>query len=123
MSKVKSLSLILGLVLSMAAILPLSLKVHRSLAGTPALEQRIEEVAARLDGKIDSDRMKDLQSRMWTIERRWGEVFLAEKNYAHRTISELLQFMPEETATHYRELEAEYRELEERNRTKKDHAE
>ena len=120
MSKIRAISAILGVVIALGASVPLTLKLHRTMAGTPALAAKIEMVAERLDSKIIQDRMEKLQERMWAMEDRWGERFAVEKNRIHDTMEELLHFMTEEARSHYRELQREYEKLERQLRERED---
>ena len=78
-----------------------------------------EQTAERLEQKIDGDRMDDLQAKMWSMEDRWAERFVAQYNRHHDDMDELLHFMTKEDRERYRELEKEYKRLEEKQ--KKEH--
>ncbi|RKX64535.1 MAG: hypothetical protein DRP42_06210 [Tenericutes bacterium] len=108
---IKKIMLILGLVAAIGTAVPLSIKASRWVAGTPALAARISVVEERLNNKIIQDRMDKLEERMWAMEDRWGEKYLAEHDKTHESVEELLQFMTKEAREHYRYLEKQYKEL------------
>lgn len=114
---VKTISAALVLVLTVAAVIKLSGDTVRKAAGTEAIYERIDEVAEvavetakRLDDKIIQDRMDKIQERMWAMEDRWGEKFIAQNNRIHDTLEELLHFMTPEARDQYRQLQKDYEE-------------
>ena len=111
----KRVLMILALITSIAAVVGIGAAVDARYAKSATVSQ----VSERLERKIDQDRLDDLQKRMWSIEDRWGERFIVEKNRIHDDMAELLQFMTPEARDHYRELEKEYKALTEKQKTGK----
>jgi len=99
-------------VAALAVAVPFTVGTIKQVVGVPALAAKVEMVSERLEQKIIQDRMDKLQERMWSMEDRWGEKFMVEKNRIHDTLDELLHFMTPEARDHYRRLWKEYEELE-----------
>jgi len=77
-----------------------------------------EQTAERLERKIDNDRLDYLQAKMWAMEDRWSERFVAHYNRHHDDMDELLHYMTKEDRDRYRELEKEYNDLSEKQKEK-----
>ena len=108
--------MILALVTSIAAVVGVGATLDSRYAKSAVLSQ----VSSRLENKIDSDRMNDLQAKMWDMEDRWAARFEKKYDRIHDDMDELLFFMTKEDRERYRELEQEYEKLREKNRQKED---
>jgi hypothetical protein len=106
-----------------AVAIPFGLDMHKTLAGTPELEQKIELVSKRLDEKIDKDRMNAIQERMWALEAEWLKRFRIEHDRLPESMEELILYMPEKVRKEYRQLEEDLEELKAKNREKEKAAE
>lgn len=71
----------------------------------------VDSIRSDVDRHKVEVRMEKLQERMWAIEDRWADKFMAEKNRIHDSMEELLHFMTPEAREEYRRLEQEYEKL------------
>lgn len=108
MGRIKQLSIILGVVLALSA----TSGVFMNMYGYYAKASVVMEIKQDLDKHKIKHRMEYLEERMWNLEAKWDDVFKEEYGRPHKTIEELVNFMPDEDKLKYRELEKEYEELE-----------
>jgi len=67
-----------------------------------SVKTSVEQVSARLDNKIATDRMNAIQERLWYLEDKFGME---------------IKEMPEAIRTHYRKLKQELEEINKKLRT------
>ena len=73
----KKISIIVGLVLTLASVVGAGIAYDKNLAkqcNIQELTERIKYTDARLDQKILSDHVNNLQSRLWDLEKHYGEI-------------------------------------------------
>lgn len=58
--------------------------------------------------------MKEIRKRLWAIEDRWSGKYLARYGHTYESLLVLKSFMTPEAREHFRDLETEYAELEEK---------
>lgn len=121
MVTIKKISLILGVILSLAAVFTLLSNYECSIAKADDIEMVREEIAnvdmkvASLEKKVAISELEQelllVNQKMFAIEDRWSPKFKEEYGRPHASIEELLAFMPLEYRNQYRDLVAEKAEI------------
>jgi len=108
MSKLKLISAVFAVVIGLSTVVG----VGARLDGRYARASELSRVADDLDRHVIEVRMKVLQERLWAIEDRWTRIYKEDNGGIPRTLKELLDYMTPEARQQYRELQAEYDDME-----------
>ena len=98
---------IIGAILTIASLIGVAFAVDSHFAKA----EELSYVSDRLEHKIISDRITDIDERLWKIESRWQDQFQKENNRFPNGIDELLQYMNEDAREYYKKLKKERDEL------------
>ena len=110
MNKVKNISIVIALFLSLTSVFGFIAKADSRYAKA----QDVVELSERLEAKLKADRIKAIQEEMWRMEDRWHKRFVEDKGRDPENMEEVITYMnikSEDAKTRYRELKTELEKL------------